>query len=95
MTSLTQKTALQVGMRVRLYYENAEWGIGWGHRELEYRRTVVTVHAIDDDGTVSFRIMGLRSHKDGYYVHLTNAEAAQHATCLRDWLQSHPDDAEP
>ena len=116
----TDRTPLQVGMRVRLYHEvslyfyshlakhsqhplihahpqNAEWGIGWGPHELEYRKTVATVYEIDDDGGITFCIMGLRSraHKDGYYVYLSKRQAADNATCLTDWIMQHPEDAEP
>ena len=49
--------------------QDREYGIGWGHRELEFRRTVVTVESIHDTGEVCFCIMDLRSRKDdGYYV---------------------------
>ena len=70
------------------------YGIGWGHRDLEYRRTVVTVHEINDEG-ISFCVMGLRSHKNGYYVHLSVSDTVAKAICLSDWVTQHPEDAKP
>ena len=58
---------------------------------------MATVYEIDDDGGITFCIMGLRSraHKDGYYVYLSKRQAADNATCLTDWIMQHPEDAEP
>ena len=70
------------------------YGIGWGHRDLEYRRTIVTVYEIDDSSVV-FCISGLRARKQGYYPTLNKAEALQNAICLEDWISKHPEDAEP
>ena len=75
--------------------QDREYGIGWGHRELEFRRTVVTVESINDMGEVCFCIMGLRSRKDGYYVTLSRDQANLQAMCLDDWCQKHPEDAKP
>ena len=74
--------------------QDREYGIGWGHRDLEYRRTTVTVESIDDDH-VCFCVMGLRSYREGYYVHLSISNANSQATCLVDWLRANPHDVEP
>ena len=74
--------------------QSREYGIGWGHRDLEYRRTTVTVDSIDGDD-VSFCIMGMRRFKNGYYVTLSKSEASIHATCLIDWCRTHPEDVNP
>lgn len=60
---------------------------------MEYRRTVVTVDSIDDD-VVWFCVMGLRAHKEGYYVQLSANEAKTKATCLVEWCRKHPEDDE-
>jgi len=39
--------------------------------------------------------MGLRSYKEGYYVHMNINDAKTKATCLVDWCRSNPDDVEP
>ena len=70
------------------------YGIGWGPRDLEYRRTIATVFEIDDCNVV-FCISGLCSHKQGYYPSLTKAEAMKNAICLDDWIAEHPEDAGP
>ena len=72
--------------------QNREYGIGWGHRDQEYRRTTVTVHSIDGDN-VCFCIKGLKAYKNGYYVELSESVATTNATCLDDWLLKHPEDA--
>ena len=79
---------------VHTHNQDREYGIGWGHRDLEYRRTTVTVESIDND-SVSFCVMGLRSYKEGYYVHMTIHDAKKKATCLADWCRNNPDDAQP
>lgn len=55
---------------------------------------MVTVHEINDEG-MSFCVMGLRSHKNGYYVHLSVSDAVAKATCLSDWVTHNPEDAKP
>lgn len=85
---------LIVGMRVRLYHEGRVYGIGWGHRDMEYRRTVVKVLEIGDD-YIDFRIIGLKSNKDGYEVTLSKEQALVNAICLIDWCNAHPEDVEP
>lgn len=93
-TTNSEKTVdFRVGMRVRLFHEGRVYGIGWGPRDLEYRRTVVTVHHIDSDDVV-FLITGLRSHKEGYYVTLSKDNAQMHAMCLNAWCTNHPEDAQ-
>ena len=74
--------------------QNRVYGIGWGHRDLEFRRTLVTVHAMNDD-EICFQIDGLRSYKEGYYVRIDKKDAESRATCLTDWCQLHPEDAQP
>ena len=81
-------------MRVRLFHEDRLYGIGWGPRNLEFRRNVVTVDRIGSDD-VGFLIMGLRSYKEGYYVTLSKADAQTHAMCLNAWYTNHPEDAQP
>ena len=85
---------LQVDMRVRLFYEGRVYGLGWGHRELEYRRTTVIVSSIDEQH-VCFCIHGLRSYKEGYVVKIKRADVNAHATCLDDWYAQHPEDMDP
>lgn len=74
--------------------QDREYGIGWGPRDLEYRRTVVTVETITDD-SVGFCIMGLRSHVSGYHVTLNKSDARTRATCLNEWCTHHPEDRKP
>ena len=81
-------------MCVLAYTQDRVYGIGWGHRDLEYRRTTVTVNAIDND-VVSFRILGLKSYKDGYAVEMSRSDAEMNAICLDDWCDKHPQDAQP
>ena len=83
-----------VGMRVRLFHEGRVYGIGWGHRDLEHRRTIVTVSSIEDTH-IWFEIIGLRAYPQGYDVAIKTADVREHAICLTEWLSAHPEDIDP